>query len=77
MQKLQTRFGEASYNAARAEMLLPEDRGYLEAEGMEKTYKFTQEQLKEEIDITTAQKVILPLFPKTDLPLPLYWTRVG
>lgn len=43
-------------------MLLPEDRGYLEAEGMEKTYKFTQEQLKQEIDITTAQKVVPPCF---------------
>ena len=58
MQKLQTRFDEASYNAARAEMLLPENAGYLEAEGMEKTYKFTQKQLKEEVDITTAQKVL-------------------
>jgi len=48
-----------AYNAARSEMLLPEERGYLEAEGMEKTYKIKQDQLKEEVDITTAQKVIV------------------
>jgi U3 small nucleolar RNA-associated protein 7 len=59
MQKLQKRFGEVAYNAAQSEMLLPEDRGYLEAEGMEKTYKITQKQLRKEVDITTAQKVNL------------------
>lgn len=59
MRKLQKRFGEVAYNAAQSEMLLPEDRGYLEAEGMEKTYKITQKQLRKEVDITTAQKVYL------------------
>lgn len=38
-------------------MLLPEDRGFLEVEGMEKTYKVTQDQLRKEVDITTAKKV--------------------
>jgi len=57
VQKMQKRFGEAAYNAARSEMLLPEEKGYIEVEGMEKTYKITQEQLKKEVDITTAQKV--------------------
>lgn len=57
LQKLQKRFGEAAYHAARSEMLLPEEPGYIEVEGMEKTYKITQEQLKKEVDITTAQKV--------------------
>ena len=67
MQKLQNRFDEASYNAARAEMLLPENAGYLEAEGMEKTYKFTQKQLKEEVDITTAQKVLWVLLTSYEM----------
>ena len=57
---MQKRFGEAAYNAARSEMLLPEERGYIEVEGMEKTYKITQERLKKEVDITTAQKVHIP-----------------
>ena len=55
---MQQRFSEVAYNAARSEMLLPEDRGYLEPEGMEKTYKITQERLRKEVDITTAQKVV-------------------
>jgi U3 small nucleolar RNA-associated protein 7 len=54
---MQARYGEAAYNAARSEMLLPEEHGYLEVEGMEKTYKITQQQLRKEVDITTAQKV--------------------
>lgn len=61
---MQKRFGEVAYNAARSEMLLPEDRGYLEVEGMEKTYKITQEQLRKEVDITTAQKVYFTLHGK-------------
>lgn len=32
---------------------------YLEAEGMEKTYKFTQEQIRENVDLSTQAKVIL------------------
>ena len=58
LQKMQQKISEVAYNAARSEMLLQEDRGYLEAEGMEKTYKVTQQQLKQEVDITTAQKVL-------------------
>jgi len=58
LQKMQQKMGEVAYNAARSEMLLQEDRGYLEAEGMEKTYKVTQQQLKQQVDITTAQKVL-------------------
>ena len=58
---MQQRFSEIAYNAAQSEMLLPEDKGYLEAEGMEKTYKITQEQLRKEVDITTAQKVSPPV----------------
>ena len=60
LQKMQKRFGEAAYKSAQSDILLLEDRGYLEAEGMEKTYKFTQEQIRNEVDITTAQKVSTP-----------------
>jgi U3 small nucleolar RNA-associated protein 7 len=63
MQKLQARFGELAYNAAQSEMLLPEDRGYLETEGMEKTYKISQEQLRAQVDLTTAQKVFCVIHP--------------
>eukprot|EP00038_Savillea_parva_P028332 m.64414 g.64414 ORF g.64414 m.64414 type:complete len:552 (+) comp8223_c0_seq1:251-1906(+) len=47
----------AAYAAARAEILLPEEAGYLEAEGMEKTYKFTQKELRGAVDVASARKV--------------------
>ena len=62
MQKLQQRFSEVAYHAQQTEMLLPEESGYLEVDGMEKTWKITQQQLKKEVDITTANKVPSSLF---------------
>ncbi|KAI9295922.1 BING4CT-domain-containing protein [Neoconidiobolus thromboides FSU 785] len=38
-------------------MLLPEEEGYLEAEGLEKTYKFTQEKIKPHVSISAASKI--------------------
>jgi hypothetical protein len=64
---MQQRFSEIAYNAAQSEMLLPEDKGYLEVEGMEKTYKITQEQLRKEVDVTTAQKVVSSRSTVTDI----------
>ena len=46
LQSTEKKFEAAAYNAATAEMLLPESEGFLEAEGMERTFKFTQDQLK-------------------------------
>ncbi|KAG0238570.1 Small subunit (SSU) processome component [Actinomortierella wolfii] len=48
---------EAALKAASAEMLLTEEAGFLEAEGIEKTYQFTQRALKKEVDIATAHKM--------------------
>lgn len=48
---------EAAKAAARAEMLLHEESGYLEAEGIENTHYFSQEKLKKEVDVNTASKV--------------------
>ncbi|XP_018495127.1 WD repeat-containing protein 46 [Galendromus occidentalis] len=42
--------------AARSEILLPEDHGYLEAEKGEKTYRYTQNEIQENVDITSASK---------------------
>ncbi|KAI8817029.1 WD40-repeat-containing domain protein [Fimicolochytrium jonesii] len=47
----------AAWKAAQAEFLLPEEAGYLEAEGLEKTWKFTQKQLKDNVDASTTQKM--------------------
>eukprot|EP00123_Amoebidium_parasiticum_P011319 comp20647_c1_seq1/m.26757 comp20647_c1_seq1/g.26757 ORF comp20647_c1_seq1/g.26757 comp20647_c1_seq1/m.26757 type:complete len:542 (-) comp20647_c1_seq1:881-2506(-) len=43
--------------AAKWELLLPEQQGFLEAEGMEKTYKFTQKQLSDNVDVQTSKKI--------------------
>ena len=49
----------------RAEILLAETAGYLEAEGMEATYRFSQKDIKKAVDINAAKNVF-------DLDLPTY-----
>ncbi|XP_062515395.1 uncharacterized protein LOC134190874 [Corticium candelabrum] len=46
----------AATRAAKAEVLLVEEAGYLEADGLEKTYKFTQKEIANAVDIGSAQK---------------------
>ncbi|KAJ3155018.1 Small subunit (SSU) processome component [Geranomyces variabilis] len=48
---------QAALQAAQAEFLLPQEAGYLEAEGMEKTWKFTQAQMKDAVDLNTSSKM--------------------
>uniref|UniRef100_K3WHJ3 BING4 C-terminal domain-containing protein n=1 Tax=Globisporangium ultimum (strain ATCC 200006 / CBS 805.95 / DAOM BR144) TaxID=431595 RepID=K3WHJ3_GLOUD len=48
---------QAAISAAKSEILLPSDAGLLEAEGLERTYKFTQAQLAENVDQNTARKI--------------------
>ncbi|KAJ2358944.1 putative U3 small nucleolar RNA-associated protein 7 [Coemansia erecta] len=48
---------EAVVEAARNEVLLTESAGFLEAESMERTYKFTQRELAEHVDIASAGKI--------------------
>jgi len=47
----------AAESAAKSEILLPDQVGFLEAEGLEKTYKFTQKQLAQNVDLNTARKI--------------------
>jgi U3 small nucleolar RNA-associated protein 7 len=53
----------AAVSAAKAEILLPSEAGLLEAEGLERTYKFTQQQLAQHVDLNTARKIF-----QLDLP---------
>ncbi|KNC75685.1 hypothetical protein SARC_11796 [Sphaeroforma arctica JP610] len=46
----------AAAKAAKWEILLPEQQGFLEAEGMEKTYQFTQKAIVKEVDLQTQTK---------------------
>ncbi|KAJ2079121.1 putative U3 small nucleolar RNA-associated protein 7 [Coemansia sp. RSA 988] len=53
----QKRRAEAVKAAARSEMLLTESSGYLEAEGTERTFKFTQRQIADNVDIGSTEKM--------------------
>ncbi|KAJ3012200.1 Small subunit (SSU) processome component [Thoreauomyces humboldtii] len=66
----------AALAAAKAEFLLPSEAGYLEAEGMEKTWKFTQSQLKEHVDLSTSSKMFDLKLPDFG-PYALDYTRNG
>jgi hypothetical protein len=50
---------DAARAAARAELLLQEESGYLEAEGLEQTFKFRQDQLAPSLDANTTSKVYI------------------
>ncbi|KAF9582162.1 Small subunit (SSU) processome component [Lunasporangiospora selenospora] len=50
-------FKEAAYHAANSELLLTEQGGLLEAEGVEKTQHFTQRALKTQVDMSTQHKM--------------------
>jgi U3 small nucleolar RNA-associated protein 7 len=52
-----SKFQDAAISAAKSEILLPSQAGLLEAEGLEKTYKFTQAQLAANVDQNTARKI--------------------
>ncbi|KAL7268342.1 putative U3 small nucleolar RNA-associated protein 7 [Rhizina undulata] len=56
LKKLELRYKDAATKAKDSEMLLQEEGGYLEAEGMEKTYKFAQKDIVKEVDVATASK---------------------
>ncbi|CAO3612154.1 unnamed protein product [Cunninghamella echinulata] len=57
LQKEEKRAVQAAQAAARAELLLNENAGYLESEGLEKTYNYRQDQLAEDADINTSSKI--------------------
>eukprot|EP00039_Didymoeca_costata_P010180 m.136353 g.136353 ORF g.136353 m.136353 type:complete len:549 (+) comp14730_c0_seq5:39-1685(+) len=48
---------DAAYQAVRAEILLPEEAGLMEAEGLEKTFNFTQSEIVKHVDIAASRKV--------------------
>lgn len=57
LERLDNKFQQAAESAASTEYLLMENSGFLEEEGeMEKTYKVTQDEVKDSVDISTKQK---------------------
>ena len=66
LQRQELHYQDAEENAARAELLLPEEVGVLEADGeMEKTYKFKQTEIRAAVNVLTTRKIF-------DLKLPEY-----
>ena len=57
MKRFEKEAALAAANAAKAQILLTEEAGYLEAEGNEKTTDFTQKDLLPHFDLQTAAKV--------------------
>lgn len=58
LKKLEEKKKEAALKSAEAELLLTEDSGFLEAdEPLERTWKFTQASLKQNVDINTQHKI--------------------
>ncbi|KAH3667988.1 hypothetical protein OGAPHI_001742 [Ogataea philodendri] len=56
LKRLDEQHKDARRSAKDTEILLQEDAGFLEAEGMEKTYKFKQDDIVKEVDAGTANK---------------------
>ncbi|CEP18947.1 hypothetical protein [Parasitella parasitica] len=67
---------DAARAAAKAEMLLQEEGGYLEAEGLEKTFKFRQDQLAPSLDVNTVSKIFSLDLPEFG-PYSIDYTRNG
>lgn len=59
LKRIDEKYKEAVLSTAATEYLLPEEHGYLEAETeMEKTFKFTQGEIKQHVDSTMASKAL-------------------
>lgn len=57
LQKNEERTNYAIDSAARAEVLLPSEQGYMTATGMNKTYRFAQTDLKDVVDESSKRKM--------------------
>ncbi|KAF9955859.1 Small subunit (SSU) processome component [Modicella reniformis] len=57
IKRREKQFKEAAYKAAASEILLTEEAGFLEPEGIEKTYQLSQRSLRKDVDISTAHKM--------------------
>lgn len=66
----------AAVSAARAEILLPDSAGYLEAEGIERTHKFRQSDIRDAVDVSAARQVFDLSLPE-HAPYHISYTRNG
>ncbi|KAJ3210649.1 Small subunit (SSU) processome component [Dinochytrium kinnereticum] len=57
LRKIAKKYDDAAKKAAQTERLLMEEAGYLEAEGMERTYKLSQKELADHVDLNNQRKI--------------------
>lgn len=76
LKKAQRTSRDAARAREAAEVLNVQEQGYLEAEGLERTYKFSQADLRSAVDVTTAQKGFELSLPDLG-PYCVDYTRTG
>lgn len=76
VKKFDEDYKEALKKAANTDMLLQEEAGFLEAEGMEKTFRYKQEDIAEAVDLSTSNKKFKLTLPDFG-PYTLDYTRNG
>ncbi len=77
LKQVEKKYRDAALEAARSEMLLPQEAGYLEAEGpLEQTWRLTQRELKKHVDVQTAAQMFALDLPALG-PYTLDWARNG
>lgn len=77
LKRIDEQYNDAVYSAAATEYLLPESAGFLEAEDeMEKTFKVRQSDIRDSVDVTTANKA-LDLSLKEFGPYSINFSRNG
>lgn len=57
LKKLEKHYRDATRSIKDSSLLLQEEAGFIEAEGMERTWKFQQKDIIQEVDVSTAAKV--------------------
>lgn len=66
----------AAEKALDSEILLTQEAGYLQPEGLERTWKFQQREIKKHVDITTSKKMFELKLPELG-PYYMDYTRNG
>lgn len=56
LKQMDVAYEEAREAAEKAQILLTEEQGFLEGEGMEKTWRFKQDEIVKHVDVSTANK---------------------
>ena len=76
LRKTEAKAQDAALLATQAEVLLTQEQGYLESEGLESTWKLSQKELSTMVDVNTARKMFNLQLPDFG-PYNISYTRNG